>query len=118
VEKHWRALEEPAREVYFPQKHQPGKLSQSDFTHMSDLGVTLGAIPFDRSLLPSGINRLVNALLDGSFLERRENILAFGNPGTGKFTLLKNSLWCVRCWLRRLDNHSRLLQGRFASLSN
>jgi DNA replication protein DnaC len=30
----------------------------------------------------------VNALLDGSFLERCENILAFGNPGSGKTHLL------------------------------
>lgn len=45
--KSWRALEGPGREVYFAQKHQPGKLSQSDFTHMSDLGVTLSGLPFD-----------------------------------------------------------------------
>lgn len=45
--KNWRAVEGPAREVYFPQIHKPGKLSQSDFTHMSDLGVTLGCVPFD-----------------------------------------------------------------------
>lgn len=45
--KNWRAVEGPAREVYFPQIHKPGKLSQSDFTHMSDLGVTLGFVPFD-----------------------------------------------------------------------
>ena len=43
---------------------------------------------FDRSLLPSRINGMVNALLDGSFLERCENILAFGNPGSGKTHLL------------------------------
>lgn len=45
--KNWRALEGPAREVYFPQKHQPGKLSQSDFTHMSNLGITLNGLPLD-----------------------------------------------------------------------
>lgn len=45
--KHWRAVEGPAREVYFPQIHTPGKLSQSDFSHMSDLGITLGGLPFD-----------------------------------------------------------------------
>lgn len=45
--KNWRAIEGPAREVYFPQRHKPGKLSQSDFTHMSDLGVTLGGLPFE-----------------------------------------------------------------------
>ena len=43
---------------------------------------------FDRSRLPSRINGLVNTLLDGSFLERCENILAFGNPGSGKTHLL------------------------------
>jgi len=45
--KNWRAVDGPAREVYFPQIHKPGKLSQSDFTHMSSLGVTLGGVPFD-----------------------------------------------------------------------
>ena len=45
--KTWRALEGPGHEVYFPQKHIPGKLSQSDFTHMNDLGITLGGIPFE-----------------------------------------------------------------------
>lgn len=43
---------------------------------------------FDRSRLPSRIKGLVNALLDGSFLGRCENILAFGNPGSGKTHLL------------------------------
>jgi hypothetical protein len=45
--KNWRALKGPAREVYFPQIHHPGELSQSDFTHMSDLGVSLGGLPFE-----------------------------------------------------------------------
>ena len=43
----WRALEGPAQEVYFPQVHQPGQLSQSDFTHMTPLGVTHQGQPFD-----------------------------------------------------------------------
>jgi len=30
----------------------------------------------------------VTALLDGTFLDRRENVLAFGNPGSGKTHLL------------------------------
>jgi Mu transposase, C-terminal domain len=42
----WRALHGPAQEVYFEQVHTPGRLAQSDFTHMSDLGVTLGGLPF------------------------------------------------------------------------
>jgi hypothetical protein len=43
----WRALEGPAREVFFPQVHKPGRLSQSDFTHMGKLGITIGGELFD-----------------------------------------------------------------------
>jgi transposase len=42
----WRALEGEPKEVYFPQEHTPGKLSQSDFTHMSTLNVSIAGIPF------------------------------------------------------------------------
>ena len=45
--KSWRAIEGPAKEVYFPQQHEPGQLSQSDFTDMSQLGVTLQRQPFE-----------------------------------------------------------------------
>ncbi|MCK4701580.1 MAG: IS21 family transposase, partial [Bacteroidales bacterium] len=37
----WRATEGPGKEVYFPQKHFPGDLSESDFTHMKALGITI-----------------------------------------------------------------------------
>ena len=37
----WRAQEGPAKEVYFPQEHHPGALCQSDFTHMTALGVSI-----------------------------------------------------------------------------
>jgi len=43
---------------------------------------------FDRSRLPAKINGLVNTLVEGSFLDRCENVLAFGNPGSGKTHLL------------------------------
>jgi hypothetical protein len=42
----WRALHGPEQEVYFAQVHMPGRLAQSDFTHMNDLAVTLGGLPF------------------------------------------------------------------------
>lgn len=45
--KTWRATEGPAKEVYFPQKHRPGELAQSDFTDMKSLGVTIQEQPFD-----------------------------------------------------------------------
>jgi hypothetical protein len=37
----WRATEGPVKEVFFAQRHQPGRLSASDFTHMSELGITI-----------------------------------------------------------------------------
>jgi DNA replication protein DnaC len=43
---------------------------------------------FDKSRLPAKINGLVNTLVEGSFLNRCENVLAFGNPGSGKTHLL------------------------------
>lgn len=43
----WRALKGPGKEVFFPQKHFPGVLCQSDFTHMNSLGVTIARQPFD-----------------------------------------------------------------------
>jgi len=42
----WRAQHGPNREVMFPQVHEPGEAAQSDFTHMSSLGITLGGVPF------------------------------------------------------------------------
>lgn len=43
---------------------------------------------FDRKLLPQKVNTLIGHLLEGSFIDRHENVLAFGNPGSGKTHLL------------------------------
>jgi len=43
----WRATEGPAREVFFPQEHKPGRLAECDFTYMSKLGVTIAGVPFN-----------------------------------------------------------------------
>jgi hypothetical protein len=40
--KRWRATDGPEREVYFTQQHVPGRLGQSDFTHMNELNITIG----------------------------------------------------------------------------
>jgi transposase len=48
--KSWRATEGPAKEVFFIQEHEPGVLSQSDFTHMNSLGITIGGSPFSHLL--------------------------------------------------------------------
>jgi len=43
---------------------------------------------FDKKRLPVKVNSLVDHLLEGSFVDRNENVLAFGNPGSGKTHLL------------------------------
>ena len=43
---------------------------------------------FDLKRLPRKAIQQMRTLLEGSFLDRKENILAFGNPGSGKTHLL------------------------------
>ena len=43
---------------------------------------------FDRKRLPRKVDAHVNVLLEGTFLDRCENVLAFGPPGSGKTHLL------------------------------
>ncbi len=39
--KHWRATKGPDKEVFFSQEHRPGEAAQTDFTHATELGVTI-----------------------------------------------------------------------------
>ena len=48
--KGWRILHGPSKEVYFPQVHYPGRLCQSDFTHLDNLGITICSQPFPHML--------------------------------------------------------------------
>ena len=43
---------------------------------------------FEMERLPLGIRRQIKVLSEGHFADRRENILAFGKPGSGKTHLL------------------------------
>jgi DNA replication protein DnaC len=47
---------------------------------------SLGA--FDMKRLPQKVLQQANVLLEGHFIGKRENVLAFGNPGSGKTHLL------------------------------
>ncbi len=49
-------------------------------------GKTLDTL--NMKLLPQKVQRIVPTLLDGGFVERTENVLAFGLPGRGKTHLL------------------------------
>ena len=47
---------------------------------------TLGSLDLKR--LPVKVVQQIRALLEGTFADRRENVLAFGNPGSGKTHVL------------------------------
>jgi DNA replication protein DnaC len=49
-------------------------------------GKTLGNL--DEKQLPAKVSRMLPTLLEGGFVERAENVLAFGLPGRGKTHLL------------------------------
>lgn len=44
--KHWRATEGPAQEVYFVQEHHAGEVCASDFTHLTELAITIAGESF------------------------------------------------------------------------
>ena len=48
--RHWRGTEGPGKEVFFSQRHVPGRLSQSDFTHMTSLDITIARQSFPHLL--------------------------------------------------------------------
>ena len=56
--------------------------------HASKLPLEKTLDSFDAKRLPQKAARQMKTLLDGTFLDRRENVLAFGNPGSGKTHLL------------------------------
>jgi DNA replication protein DnaC len=58
----------------------------------SRLPLEKGVENFELQRLPAKVKAQFAALRDGSFLDRRENVLAFGNPGSGKTHLL-----CALC---------------------
>ena len=55
----------------------------------SQLPLEKSLAAFDAKRLPAKAARQMRSLLDGSFLERTENVLVFGNPGSGKTHLLQ-----------------------------
>lgn len=55
----------------------------------SQLPLEKSLAAFDTKRLPAKAARQMRALLDGSFLERTDNVLVFGNPGSGKTRMLQ-----------------------------
>ena len=70
------------------------------FVKASKLPMEKTMVNFDLKRLPLKLRQQIKILLEGTFVDRRENILAFGRPGSGKTHLL-----CAIC-------HQLARQGR------
>lgn len=56
--------------------------------HQSSLPLEKRLDTFELKRLPSKVRQQLNVLLEGKFLDHHENILIFGNPGSGKTHLI------------------------------
>lgn len=107
--KQWRATQGPGKEVMFPQDYKPGERSQSDFTCLNGLGVTIEGQPFDHLLyhfvlchsgwetgmvcysesqesLLEGLERALWELGGVPMMHQSDNLAAAVNPKTREFT--------------------------------
>lgn len=58
------------------------------YLNLSRLPLEKNIETFDLKRLPTKVARKVSHLLEGHFVKQKENILAFGNPGSGKSHLI------------------------------
>src|ERR1700751_1174628 len=76
-------LELAQRECEERRRKRIGKLLKE-----SGLPLDKSLANFDSKRLPVKVSRQMKVLLEGGFLDRKENLLIFGNPGAGKSHLL------------------------------
>jgi transposase len=81
----WRAERGPDKEVYFPQTHAPGRMASMDFTHATELGVTIAGVLFVHMFF-----QLVLAYSGWRFVE-----LAFGETFEALVKGLQGGLWAL-----------------------
>jgi transposase len=81
----WRAQHGPDKEVYFPQEHLPGRMGSMDFTHATELGITILGVLFVHLFF-----ELVLAYSGWRFVQ-----LAFGETFEALVSGLQNGLWAL-----------------------
>jgi hypothetical protein len=78
--KHWRATKGPDKEVFFSQEHKPGEAGQTDFSHATELGVTILGVALVHMLcnfvLPYSNWQSVTVCMSESLLSLRRGIQA------------------------------------------
>ena len=101
----WRAVHGAEREVIFRQTHEPGRMGLSDFTDMSDLGVTIAGTRLD--------HRLYHFRLAYSGFEHAHVILG-GESYVALAEGLQNALWALGG--APLEHRSDSLSAAFRNL--
>lgn len=72
----WRALYGPAKEVVFPQSHPPGREAAFDFTHATELGVTILGVMLRHLLFVFRLSASGWTWIDVAFGETYEALLS------------------------------------------
>ncbi|MBV8769640.1 MAG: IS21 family transposase [Hyphomicrobiales bacterium] len=81
----WRAERGPEKEVFFPQQHLPGRMASIDFTHATELDVTIAGVAF--------VHLFFEFVLAGSgwrFVQ-----LAFGETFEALLSGLQSAFWAL-----------------------
>lgn len=79
----WRAEQGPEKEVFFPQEHLPGRMASIDFTHATELAITIAGVAFVHLFF-----ELVLAFSGWRFVQ-----LAFGETFEALLAGLQAALW-------------------------
>jgi DNA replication protein DnaC len=88
AEKETLSYEQYLLELTEREREMRDKSRTSRLLKASGLPLEKTLASFDLKRLPVKVARQFKVLLDGSFLDRNENLLLFGNPGAGKSHLL------------------------------
>jgi len=72
----WRAQQGPAKEVFFEQVHPPGREAACDFTHATELGVTIGGCIFEHLLFQLTLSYSKWRFVCVAFSESFESLVA------------------------------------------
>jgi transposase InsO family protein len=103
----WRALNEAERDVVFRQEHPPGRLGLSDFTDMTDHGISIAGVPLD--------HRLYHFRLAFSGWEHGHVVLG-GESFVALAEGLQNALWALG--RAPLQHRSDSLSAAFRNLDD
>src|SRR5258708_26499490 len=88
AERETLSYEQYLLEVILPECEQRRKRRGEGLLHESELPLEKSLANLDVKRLPAKAVRQLRTLLEGDFLNRKENVLVFGNPGSGKSHLL------------------------------